>query len=253
MHAACVLACRHSFKECNCFLLSSVASCAAQLTAESSSKKLDFLVLTQGMATTQGHTPTAEGLDEKLALHYYSRVAFAKALAPLLESATPGGRVLSVLSAGVHGTYQGWRDDTAISARNYSLKNAADGAGFYNDLAVDSLSREHPTLSFTHAAPGFVNTNWGTELNVVLRGLVRCLQPLGMSPSTCAEFMCANLFDPESATGFHLMTASAEVAPPRPEHEQARDIVWTHTMDVVAKLALQAADPEPNEPVEVGA
>jgi NAD(P)-dependent dehydrogenase (short-subunit alcohol dehydrogenase family) len=150
----------HSFKQCNCFLLSNVASCAAELTAESGSKKLDFLVLTQGMATTQGHTPTAEGLDEKLALHYYSRVAFAKALAPLLESATPGGRVLSVLSAGVHGTYGGWRDDTAISAANYSLKNAADGAGFYNDLAVDSLSREHPTLSFTHAAPGFVNTNW---------------------------------------------------------------------------------------------
>lgn len=206
-------------------MLSNVATCAAELIAESSSGKLDFLVLTQGMATMQGHTPTVEGLDEKLALHYYSRVAFAKALAPLLESATPGGRVLTVLSAGVHGTYAGWRDDTAISAANYSLKNAADGAGFYNDLAVDSLSREHPTLSFTHAAPGFVNTNWGTELNVVLRGVVRCLQPLGKSPAKCAEFMCANLFDPEATTGFYLMTESAEAAPPRPEHEQAREVV----------------------------
>ncbi len=88
---------------------------------------------------------------------------------------------------------------------------------------------------------------------MVLRGLVRCLQPLGMSPATCAEFMCANLFDPESATGFYLMTASAEVAAPRPEHEHAREIVWSHTMDVLAKLALKPSDSEPKQSVEVGA
>jgi hypothetical protein len=40
--------------------------------------------------------------------------------------------------------------------RTYSIKNAADAAGFYNDLALDSLSRENPSISFQHAAPGFV-------------------------------------------------------------------------------------------------
>ena len=41
--------------------------------------KLDILVMTQGIATTQGRTETEEGIDMKLALHYYSRVRSARA------------------------------------------------------------------------------------------------------------------------------------------------------------------------------
>ena len=39
-------------------------------------------------------------------------------------------------------------------------------AGFYNDLGLDSFARqpENKNVTFIHAAPGFVNTNWGTEL-----------------------------------------------------------------------------------------
>jgi hypothetical protein len=37
------------------------------------------VVLSQGIATIQGYTPTKEGLDEKLAIHYYARVAFVQA------------------------------------------------------------------------------------------------------------------------------------------------------------------------------
>ena len=36
---------------------------------------LDYLVLTQGIASLDGFTPTSEGIDRKLALHYYSRIA----------------------------------------------------------------------------------------------------------------------------------------------------------------------------------
>ena len=63
---------QHSFVACDCFQLANVATCAAQLTAASASGKLDFLVLTQGMATTQGRTDTPDGLDQKLTLHYFS-------------------------------------------------------------------------------------------------------------------------------------------------------------------------------------
>ena len=45
-------------------------------------------------------TPEEGGLDQKLTLHYWSRMLLAKRLAPLLEGSTDG-RVLSVLSAGV--------------------------------------------------------------------------------------------------------------------------------------------------------
>ena len=61
-----------------------------------------MLVLTQGMATIQGFTPTPEGLDQKLTLHYFSRIAFIEALLPALRN-SGDARVLSVLSAGIHG------------------------------------------------------------------------------------------------------------------------------------------------------
>ena len=50
------------------------------------------------------------------------QVAFAKALAPKLEAAS--GRVLTVLSAGVHGPCTHYLDDPELKSK-YSLKNAA--------------------------------------------------------------------------------------------------------------------------------
>ena len=73
-----------------------------------------MLVMSQGMATIQGYTPTSDGLDQKLSLHYYSRVVLAKALAPLLaKSADP--RVLTVLSAGVHGPFKSYETDDNLT------------------------------------------------------------------------------------------------------------------------------------------
>ncbi len=146
---------KHTFVPCNAALLSNVADCATSLS--SSHPRLDYLVLTQGMASMQGRTETSEGLDEKLSLHFYSRMAFVRKLLPLMTGDDP--RVLTVLSAGVHGAYAGYATDPELRT-TFSLGNAANAAGFYNDLAVESLSLEHPTVSFTHAAPGVVNTNW---------------------------------------------------------------------------------------------
>jgi hypothetical protein len=66
----------------------------------SSGNHLDLLVLSLGIATIQGFTPTAEGVDVKLALHLYSRVAAALEASSALEAS--GGSCLFVLSAGVH-------------------------------------------------------------------------------------------------------------------------------------------------------
>ncbi len=142
----------HEFLPCDCFSLASVRKCSQAVLAKGDS--LSVLVLTQGMATIQGFTPTAEGLDQKLALHYFSRVAFIDSLLPALRKGDDA-RVLSVLSAGIHSAYDGYSTDFTLE-RTYSIKNAADAAGFYNDLALDSLSRENPSISFQHAAPGFV-------------------------------------------------------------------------------------------------
>ena len=84
--------------------------------------------MTQGMATMQGYTPTSEGNDEKMTLHYYSRVTFVLGLLPALQKSDMTAIVLSVLSGGVHGPYTNYVKDPSLK-NTYSIKNAADAAG----------------------------------------------------------------------------------------------------------------------------
>ena len=129
---------------------------------------LDYLILSQGVASMNGFTATAEGIDRKLAVHYYGRMACINNLLPLLQQSN--GKVLSVLSAGVHSPYTN-RNDLSLKT-NFSIKNAADAAGFYNDLTLDTISRQNPGISLHHAAPGFVSTNWGSEFHPILKAIL---------------------------------------------------------------------------------
>ena len=180
-----------------------------------------------------------------MCLHYYSRVAFASLLAPLFRRGpNADSRVLSVLSAGVHSPYLAYATDPDLS-KTYSLHNAADAAGFYTDIAMDSLSRRWPNVSFIHAAPGFVSTAWGTEMPFWLRWPIRLLQPLfGVTIEHCAQRMGVALFgEAYRAPGFHLMSADANVAAPTTLHEEAREIVWKNTNDVLTRvLGAQVVD-----------
>lgn len=187
---------RHEFRPCDAFELSQVRDCAEGIVRDRSAEGggVDALVMTQGMATIQGFTPTSEGNDEKLTLHFWSRAAFAACLLPALRapSVLPGGAVvMSVLSGGVHSPYA--RAEDPELKRHYSIKNAANFAGFYNDLFFDELARRQPpesNINFVHAAPGFVASNWGTEMPVWLRGPIRGMQRLGgKTPEKCAGFM----------------------------------------------------------------
>lgn len=195
----------HEFYACDAFSLADVNRVSQEIQAKH--PIIDALVMTQGMATTQGFTPTLEGNDEKLTLHYYSRMAFIQTLLPALKKSKMPAVVMSVLSGGVHSSYRHLKDDPSLET-NYSIKNAADAAGFYNDLGLDRFAVENPTISFVHASPGFVNTNWGTEFNPILRGIVRLLQPLGKKPSDCAEVLLGATV---------LSSDAGEVLPPRPD------------------------------------
>jgi NAD(P)-dependent dehydrogenase (short-subunit alcohol dehydrogenase family) len=60
---------------------------------------VDMLILSQGILTMAGRTPTTENIDNKMALHYYGRVLFVQELLPLLRSSQNGGKVLFVLDS----------------------------------------------------------------------------------------------------------------------------------------------------------
>ncbi len=223
----------HEFLPCDASRIGAVRALAADVSARFPS--LDALVLSQGIASVAGRTETPEGLDVKLSLHYFSRVEFIRRLLPQLR-ASPDARVLSVLSAGVHGVYPHYADDFELK-RNYSLKNAADAAGLYNDAALDALSRdpENTRITFVHAAPGFVATSWGTELPWAARMLVRGLQAFATPAEKCGDVLVRAMLAPRAtpSEGFVLVGAKGEAAKRTPAHEAMRDAVWRSTLQVL--------------------
>jgi len=239
----------HEFISCDCFLLSNVNIAAQEILSKH--KTIDALVLTQGMATAQGFTPTSEGNDEKLTLHYFSRMAFSSLLLPALNKSTmpKGAVVLSVLSGGVHSPYTKYQEYFSLE-NNYSIKNAADAAGYYTDLGFDKLAKSNPTINFVHAAPGFVNTNWGTEFNPILRSVVRCMQPFGKKASDCAEYMISptilasaygdDLPHKANDGGVIIMGDKGQSSPLTKQHTQeAMEFVWRNTVEVLKKADIQ--------------
>jgi len=219
-----------SFEPVDCFDLSSVASLASKTSS------LDSLVLTQGMATIQGNTPTKDGFDQKMQLHVHSRMLLASMLSPKLALSNDGGRVLSVLSAGVHGSYNHFSDDPGLE-KNYSVKNVADAAGFYNDIYLDSLASLNPLVAYAHAAPGFVSTAWGTEMPTPIRLLIRPLQRLfGKDKFVCGDDLVRNLFDlPAGKLSLISPDGKVGVAKLAAKHEEAKEDVWKHLSEALAQ------------------
>ena len=200
--------------------------------------RLDYCVLSQGIASMNGRTETKEGIDVKLALHYYGRVMFVRQLQDLLRLTSKNSdvRVLTVLSAGVHSPYT--KLDDLDLKHNFTLKNAADAAGFYNDLAMDQLSKEegNQNIAFIHQAPGFIATQWGREMPAVVRWTTRFFQNFARSPEQCADNIYKGLSSESTRKGFHLLNQYGEPASVTKSHtDNIRETVWKHTVELLNK------------------
>jgi NAD(P)-dependent dehydrogenase (short-subunit alcohol dehydrogenase family) len=100
-------------------------------------QKINFLIVSTGILTMKGRDETEEGLDTKLAVHYYARWKFTKELIPALNNASKAGedtKVFSVLAAGKGGEID--LDDLGLK-KTFSLANAALQAPTYNDLMME--------------------------------------------------------------------------------------------------------------------
>ena len=258
---------KHEFRPCDAFDLGQVKSCASDIVRDNNGG-IDALVMTQGMATIQGFTPTINGNDQKLTLHFWSRAAFAYCLLPALCNSTmmmPGGPiVLSVLSGGVHSSYSKYNTDPELK-NNYSIANAATFAGYYTDLFFDKLASKpgNESINFIHAAPGFVATAWGTEMPSYLRVPIRAMQKLmGKQSSKCAEYMVspilqcakgnielklppANGGKEETAgrKGVYIMNENGTSGKLTKGHnEEALESVWSTTKDVLGRVGIELND-----------
>ncbi|KAJ7864192.1 NAD(P)-binding protein [Mycena leptocephala] len=156
----------HEFVECDITLMSNVHRVATELRARI--PKINFLVLTTGVMTMDGRNETVEGIDRKLAVHYYGRWRFIKDLLPAVEAAKEAGedgKVMSVLAAGYGGKID--LEDLGLK-KSFSVGNAAAAAPTYNDIMINDLAAQHPALTFIHAHPGAVASNLLKSSNTAL-------------------------------------------------------------------------------------
>lgn len=125
----------HEFVKCDATLMKEVKRASDEILSRHS--KINYLVMSPGFFTTSGRDETEEGIDKKLAVHYYARWKFTDLLLPALRKAKDAGedaRVLTVLSAG-HG---GKIDVSDLGLKKgYGLKAAADTATTYNDYLIE--------------------------------------------------------------------------------------------------------------------
>jgi NAD(P)-dependent dehydrogenase (short-subunit alcohol dehydrogenase family) len=219
-------------------------------TAARAGKRLDFLVMCQTKSSFGGREETSEGFELKLTLHAYSRFLLARDLLPSLrldgssDRDVGAGRVLSVLSGGVHSPFTDWAD--ADLRESFSLKRAADAGGFYNDLAFQHMADDpdNAGVGFLHAAPGFVASTWGHQTKAAF--LIKIAQKLfAKSTDACAEIMVNAMCDSRYATGFHCVGGSGDPAKKTSAHTAENIAAMQAHLASVYATALRTPDHRP--------
>ncbi|KAG8984193.1 hypothetical protein FRB94_006274 [Tulasnella sp. JGI-2019a] len=219
---------QYEFIECDVSLMKNVADTASSI--KSRVDTLNYLVLSQGIFTMQGFTPTSEGIDMKLALHFYSRWKFVDELMSLLEKAKAEGqeaRVMSILDAQRGDVLN--EDDLGLK-KNYSLKAAAGQSITYNNLMVEEYAQRYPQISFTHIFPGSVKTSATRNLHWSLKPLAKVLSLTFTSLQDCGEWMLYPLLSSSYREGGFFMDNHGDPVPQEKikTSEAARKILAEH-------------------------
>jgi len=123
------------FVQCDVTLMKNIQEATRSILTKY--PKINYLVMSPGIMTLAGRDETKEGIDKKLAVHYYARWKFLHDLLPALRKANEAGEkcaVMSVMAAGNGGAID--LQDLALKA-GYSVQRAALSAPTYNDLMLE--------------------------------------------------------------------------------------------------------------------
>ncbi|SPO03700.1 uncharacterized protein DNG_06383 [Cephalotrichum gorgonifer] len=158
-----------TFIQADVSLLKNVDTVCEEIAAKE--KALNLLFMTPGVGPQGSRIETAEGLDRKVGLHYYTRMRFINKLLPLLTAAAEDttrdeksrlSRVVSVLDP--HGPLRTPFGSAALDYADLSLKNTwsvsrcATHATAMTDFYFEGLASKHPRTSFVHSYPSAVAT-----------------------------------------------------------------------------------------------
>lgn len=154
-------------------------------------QKLDLLIMTQGILTMAGRTETQEGIDRKMALHYYGRQLLIRELLPVLKD---NAKVIIVLD-GTRGNPAQLDWDDLDLKKGYSLQSAASHCISMTNAMIQHFAQQQQQTGtthrhFMHAYPGLVSSNIATTLPWYLRAPSRVMmRVVGVSPEACAEYL----------------------------------------------------------------
>ena len=158
--------------------------------AQGRDHKLDLLIMTQGMLTMAGRTETPEGIDRKLALHYYGRQLLIRELLPVLAD---DAKVIMVLDSHRGHPSMLNMDDLDLKT-HFSLGNAGAHAMTMQDGMLQQYAAEQEKATpvarrhFIHCSPGVVHTDLMKGLPGYVRPAFWVLRAvMGVSPEKCAE------------------------------------------------------------------
>jgi len=161
----------HEFVQCDVTQMRTVQTVTDSLLERF--PKINFLVMSPGFMSLKGRDETDEGIDRKLAVHYYARWKFTHDLLPSLTRAKEAGedaKVLSVLAPGKGGEID--LDDLGLK-KGFSVQAAALQAPTYNDLMmqVRSFFFAHIIIDLIACARNSPNKTHPSPLFTPIQGL----------------------------------------------------------------------------------
>ncbi|TRM70626.1 hypothetical protein BD626DRAFT_449242 [Schizophyllum amplum] len=226
-----------TFVYCDVSLMRNVHAAARDILALPGVDRINYLAITTGFFTLRGRDETEEGVDRKLAAHYYSRWAFVNDLMPALKKAVERKeevQVMSVLGAG----YGGPVDDTDLGLKKtFSLSNAALQGASYNDCMMQDFAARHPGIAFIHSYPGAVRSSIIKKSNSYLvKAAAYAFWPLlrltTVSEEECGAYMTHALL--HAQPGFARVNNHGDDIGLTKYFgtEEQRKKLWAHTVEV---------------------
>ncbi|CDU26113.1 uncharacterized protein SPSC_06280 [Sporisorium scitamineum] len=172
----------HQFFQADLSSIAGVKKIASEIISKAGKGGIDYLIETQGGPPHGAIETTSEGVEQQFAVQVLSRVGLAK---QLVEAGTIKHGVFMVAAPGQGGRSPIDVDDLdfvkAKQAGNWwggplGLIKKGSRAASVLDAASTHLAESHPNLTFSHAFPGFVNTdalsNQGHNSLLVLAGKI---------------------------------------------------------------------------------
>jgi hypothetical protein len=175
--------------------MSGIKKWSGRFTAALAGQQVGLLVLSQGTSNFDGRSETEEGIDRKLALHYYGRQLIVRELAGVL---TPDAKIMFILN-GMEGSpsHINW-DDLDLKS-TYSMRSAAKQSATMLDIIIQHYAvtqKEEGTAKrhYAHVFPGGVLTGLTREWPWWAKAGVKVVAPfIATKPEECAKVLLAGL------------------------------------------------------------